>query len=55
MCSEQLRSQKIHNIEKLMLTKVERNGLIGATRYYYILAISDEPANELVGPDTGDQ
>jgi hypothetical protein len=41
-----------NDIGVLMLTKVEGNGLIGATGYYHILAIPHYPMNELLRPDS---
>jgi hypothetical protein len=35
-----------------MLTKVERNGLIGATGYYHILVIPQQRTNEVVIPNS---
>jgi hypothetical protein len=40
------------NIGILILIKVEGNDLIAATGHYDILAVSHQPTNELVSPDS---
>jgi hypothetical protein len=46
-----IEGRKINNIAQLMLTKVERNGLIEATRDGQVLVIPRQPTNELLSPD----
>jgi hypothetical protein len=41
-----------NNIETLIFTKVDGNGLIGAAGCYHILAVRHRPVNESVRPDS---
>jgi hypothetical protein len=38
-------------IDKLRLTNIGKDGLIGTSRYYLVLAIPQQSMNELVSPD----
>jgi hypothetical protein len=52
MSIKSLRAQKQWDIEKLILKKVEGNGLVGAASDYHILGIPHQSMNEFIIPNS---